>query len=407
MVKRILFVDDEPNVLDGLRGLLRKQRKQWEMSFVGGGEQALSELLASPYDVIVSDMRMPGMDGAALLRRVQQDYPHIVRIVLSGQTEQEISRRMVHVAHQFLSKPCDGGELQRVIEHACKLQALLEHPALRQTVGQIGQLPIKPGLYTRLVQVLENPSSSLADAAAVIEKDIATSAKMLQLVNSAFFGLPQRVADIKTAVSYLGLEMVKVLSLSVEMRQSQADAVKLAPCPGFDFDLAQEQSLLTARIARRLLPERVSGQDAFSAAMLRDTGALVLLARLPELFRRSVEQARAGGRPIFEVESEVIGVSHAEIGAYLLGIWGLPYSIVEAVAYHCRPQLVGSNGLDTVTAVHAASALAEEVLPGDRESHIGSGITLDLALLERLGLHDQLPTWREIASEEARKTTRH
>jgi HD-like signal output (HDOD) protein/CheY-like chemotaxis protein len=402
-MKRILFVDDEPNVLDGLRGLLRKQRNQWEMSFVGGGELALKELLASPYDVIVSDMRMPGMDGAALLRKVQQDYPHIVRIVLSGQTEQEISRRMVHVAHQFLSKPCDGRELQQVIEHACKLQALLEHPALRQTVGQIGQLPIKPGLYTRLVQVLENPSSSMADAAAVIEKDIATSTKMLQLVNSAFFGLPQRVGDIKTAVSYLGLEMVKTLSLSVEMRQSQAN---VAPCPGFNLDLAQELSLLAARIGRRLVADRILGQDAFSAAMLRDTGALVLMARLPEPFRRSVELARASRRPIFEVETEVIGVSHAEIGAYLLGIWGLPYSIVEAVAYHGNPQAVGSTGMDTVTAVHIASALAEEILSVDRERHIGSGIGLDLGLVERLGLQDQLPTWRQIAAEEAQKSTR-
>ena len=156
-MKRILFVDDEPNVLEGLRGLLRKQRKLWEMNFVTGGELALAELVANPYDVIVSDMRMPGMDGATLLHKVQQDYPHMVRIVLSGQAEQEISRRMVHVAHQFLSKPCDGRELQQVIERACKLQALLEHPSLRQTVGQIGQLPTKPGLYTRLVAILEDP----------------------------------------------------------------------------------------------------------------------------------------------------------------------------------------------------------------------------------------------------------
>jgi HD-like signal output (HDOD) protein len=405
-MKRILFVDDEPNVLEGLRGLLRKQRKQWEMSFVNGGEAALQELVASPYDVIVSDMRMPGMDGATLLRKVQQDYPHIVRIVLSGQTEQEISRRMVHVAHQFLSKPCDGLELQRVIEHACKLQALLEHPALRQTVGQIGQLPVKPGLYTRLVQVLENPNSSMADAAAVIEKDIATSAKMLQLVNSAFFGLPQRVGDIKTAVSYLGLEMVKVLSLSVEMRQSQAGAAALPPCPGYNLDLAQEQSLLAARIGRRLVPDRVPGQDAFSAAMLRDTGALVLMARLPDPFRRAVEQARASRRPLFEVETEVIGVSHAEIGAYLLGIWGLPYTIVEAVAHHHAPQAAGSTTLDTVCVVHVASALAEEVLPGDQDQHIGSGIGLDLGLVERLGLGEQLPAWRQIAADEAKKTLR-
>jgi HD-like signal output (HDOD) protein/CheY-like chemotaxis protein len=399
-MKRILFVDDEPNVLEALRGLLRKQRKHWEMSFVGGGEEALSELLAGPYDVIVSDMRMPGMDGATLLRRVQTDYPHIVRIVLSGQTEQEISRRMVHIAHQFLSKPTDGRELQQIIEHACNLQELLEHPALRQIAAQIGRLPPKPALYSRLVQVLENPNSSMADAAAVIEKDPATAATMLQLVNSAFFGVPQRVGDIKTAVSYLGLEMVKTLALSVEMRGSQPAA---PPCPGFDPVEAQEHALLAARISRRLLPDRVHGQDAFSASMLKDIGALVLQARLADPFRRMVEQARASGRPLTDVETETLGLSHAEIGAYLLSIWGLPYTIVEAVAHHHCPQRAGSTSFDTVCAVHVGAALAEELVPPDRERHVGCGIGLDLALIERLGLQEQLPTWRQIAADEARK----
>jgi HD-like signal output (HDOD) protein/CheY-like chemotaxis protein len=399
-MKRILFVDDEPNVLEGLRGLLRKQRKHWEMNFVTGGESALNELLAAPYDVIVSDMRMPVMDGATLLRKVQQDYPHIVRIVLSGQTENEISRRMVHVAHQFLSKPCDGRELQQVIQHAIDLQVLLEQPALRQAVGQIGQLPVKPGLYTKLVEILENPNSSLSDAATVIEKDLATSAKMLQLVNSAFFGLPQRVGDIKTAVSYLGLEMVKTLSLSVEMRQSQANVV---PCPGFNLDIAQDQSMLAARICRKLLPDRIQAQDAFAAAMLRDAGTLVLMARLPDQYRKIVTQARTSRRPIFEVEREVMGVSHSEIGAYLLGIWGLPYTIVEAVAHHHAPRAVELHSLDVLVAVHIASALAEEVMPSDGEKHLGTGITLDTELIGRLNLTDHIPAWRRIATDEAGK----
>ncbi len=401
-MKRILFVDDEPNVLDGLRSLLRKQRKQWEMSFVNGGEEALNELLASPYDVIVSDMRMPGMDGATLLRKVQQDYPYIVRIVLSGQTEQEISRRMVHVAHQFLSKPCDGRELTRVIDHACRLQALLEHPALRQAVAQIGQLPVKPGLYSRLVQVLENPSSSMADAAAVVERDTVTAPRMLQLANSTSFGLPQAVPDVTSAVTFLGPETVKTLALWTEVRHAQA----VSPCPGYNPELAQEQSLLAARIGRRLMSDKVHGQDAFSAALLRDLGSLVLQARLPEQFRRIVDQARASRRPIFEVETEVIGVSHAEIGAYLLSIWGLPYSIVEAVAHHQAPQAAGSTSLDTVSAVHIASALAEETLRIDRERHVGSGIGLDMGLVETLNLDDQMPGWRQMAAEEARRSAR-
>ena len=390
-MKNILFVDDEPHVLDSLKNLLRKQRKEWRMSFVNGGEAALQELLAVSYDVIVSDMRMPGMDGATLLTKVMSDYPHVVRIVLSGQTEQEISRRMVHVAHQFLSKPCDGKELQETIQRACDLQALLEHPALRKAVGQIGQLPIKPSIYTKLVTLLADPSSSIADAARVIETDVGTTSKILQVVNSAFFGLSQRVGDIKSAVAYLGLEMVKTLTLSVEMRQSQQNAPAI---PGFSWDAIEEQALASARIARRLLPDKVKAQEAFAAAILKDAGLLVLTSRLPEVFRKIADETRASGRSLHEVEQEILGITHQAIGAYLLGIWGLPYSIVEAVAHYREPQHAASHTFDVVGAVHVASGLVSEHGSSTLEPSLGT--KLNLEYLASVGVSGQLAGWRAL-----------
>jgi HD-like signal output (HDOD) protein/CheY-like chemotaxis protein len=398
VMKRILFVDDETNILDSLRTLLRKQRKEWAMTFVTSGQEALAEMLAAPFDVIVSDMRMPKMDGAALLRQVQQDYPHVIRIVLSGQTEQDVARRMVHVAHQFLSKPCEGRELQQTIERACSLQALLEQPALRQLVGRMGQLPVKPTVYTRLLEVLQSPGSSMSDAAAVIERDMSTSAKLLQVVNSAFFGLANRVGDVRTAVSYLGLEMVKMLALSVEMRESQG---QLRSFPGFSLDAIQEHGLVAARIARRLLPDKIRAQDAFSAAMLEDVGILVLMSRMPDAFAQAVAEARESRRPLHDVETERLGVGHAEIGAYLLGIWGLPYPIVEAVAHHHHPGRSGATTFDVMAAVHVAGALAEEAHPPDPGKHLGSGTRLDEGFLQQMGVHDRLPEWRALAREEA------
>ena len=398
-MKGILFVDDEPGVLAGLSGLLRKQRNDWHMAFVPSGAEALRELATAPYDVIVSDMRMPQMDGAALLRQVQKQYPHVVRIVLSGQTEEEVSRRLVHVAHQFIAKPCEGRELRQTIERTCDLQLLLDRPALREAVGQLGQLPVKPSLFARLVEVLSEPRSSMSDAAAVIEQDVGASAKMLQLVNSAFFGLPQRVGDIRTAVSYLGLELVKTVALSVEMRAAQ---VSLTDCPGFSVDAMQDHGLLAARIARRLmLSERIRGQDAFSAAILADAGVLVLLSRQRQLFQEIVSEARRTERPLPTVEREVLGVTHAEIGAYLLGIWGLPYSIVEAVAHHHAPRAATPGGLDVTTAVHVGGALAAELLPVDRDRHLGSGVELDHGHLVRSGLSGQLSAWRDMARSES------
>jgi HD-like signal output (HDOD) protein len=397
-MKRILFVDDEPDVLSGLRNLLRKQSANWEMTFVGSGAAALEALALAPFDVIVSDMRMPKMDGAALLQRVLKDYPQIVRIVLSGQAEQEVARRLVHVAHQFVSKLSDGAALQTVIERACKLQELLGQPNLRQAVGEVKQLPVKPALYTRLVELLENPNSSTADVAAVIERDIGTSSKLLQVVNSAFFGLPSRVGDVRTAVSYLGMEMVKMLALSVEMRQSQGH---VKPCPGFNIDSVQEHGLRSARIARKLLPDKLGAQDAFSAAMLQDAGKLVLMGRLPDVFARIVKDLRETPRhTISEIEMATMGVTHAEIGAYLLGIWGLPYGIVEGVAFHHAPSRAVSVGLDVPGAVHIGSALAEELVPQDPAKSVRPGVKLDMEYLNKFDLAKQLPAWRDMAKRE-------
>jgi HD-like signal output (HDOD) protein/CheY-like chemotaxis protein len=399
-MRRILFVDDEPHVLDGLRGLLRKQRREWQMTFALGGEQALRELAAAPFDMIVSDMRMPDVDGATLLRKVQQEHPHIIRIVLSGQTEQDVTRRIVHVAHQFLSKPFDGQELQQVIERAFKLQALLAQPALRSSVGQIGRLPVRPGLYARLTEVMESPKVTMANAVAVIESDPASSAKLLQVCNSAFFGLRRRVVDVRSAVSSLGLDLVKALVLSVEVGQSQLPAT---PCAGYDIETADRQSLLAARIARRLLADQTAGDEAFSAAKLKDIGALVLISHRSDDFRRIVELARTSGRPLWQVEGEVLGVTHFEIGAYLLGIWGLPHGVVEPVAYHHAPQRSAPSELDPVCAVHIATALAEEIDPPDRRLHVGCGVVLDAGLLDKLKLTPLLPAWRQIATEEAQR----
>jgi HD-like signal output (HDOD) protein/CheY-like chemotaxis protein len=367
-MKNILFVDDEPHVLASLKTLLRKQRHEWRMEFVPSGQAALTALLAVSYDVIVSDMRMPGMDGATLLAHVKEDYPHMVRIVLSGQTEQEVSRRLVHVAHQFLSKPCAGPDIQQAIERACGLQELLEQPALRRVVGQIGQLPIRPATYSRLIHLLADPAASVADVARVIERDVGTSTKILQVVNSAFVGISARVGEIDTAVSYLGLEMVKILALSTGMRGSQV----IPPCPGIDLDAIESHAMLSGQIARRLLQDKIDAQDAFTAAILQDTGLLVLMARLPEAFHKLVDEARMLRRSLYQVEFDSLGVTHAEIGAYLLGIWGLPYSIVEAVAHHHRPQRVPASAWGIVGAVHVACVLADEVIRARAKSLTGA-----------------------------------
>jgi HD-like signal output (HDOD) protein/CheY-like chemotaxis protein len=380
-LKSILFVDDDANVLSGLRDLLRSHRKEWEMAFVGGGEEALAKLESRPFDVVVSDMRMPRMDGAALLQKIKDRFPKAVRIILSGQTEMEMAIKTVAIAHQFLSKPCDADQLQEVIRRACDLHQILNDHALQALVGGIAQLPSVPGMYVELNGVLGNPNASLRDVARVIEQDVAMCAKLLQLVNSAFFGLPRRISSVFEAATYLGTLMIRNLALSMGAFSSFAsdDAAVTA-----SSEALRRHSVLTANVARSMFADKRRSEDAFMAGMLHDIGHLIL----------------------FTVPSTVdaAAISPALLGAYLLGLWGIPYPIVEAVAHHDRPTELSHRQFDLPDAVHIAHRLAAQHVP--TPNHDAAAATdIDVDYLRALGITAaQMGTWRDLTAKMIRDT---
>jgi HD-like signal output (HDOD) protein/ActR/RegA family two-component response regulator len=382
---RILFVDDESDVLNGLRDLLRKERQRWDMVFAVGGEQALAELQKAPFDVVVSDMRMPGMDGAELLGRVKAEYPGTARLVLSGHAEREATLRAVSVVQQFLSKPCDAGLLRTTIERTCGLHKLLESPAIRAVVGGMEKLPSVP-------RAASDPASDMTQIAGIVQRDPAMCAKVLQLVNSAYFGIGQNVVSIPQAVSLLGTELVKGLTLTADafaaMHGEQVEC--------FSIERLRDHSVLTARLAKSFLAQSKLADEAFTAALVHDVGKIVLALGMPDRFASAIAESRSSGRPFHVVEEELLGISHAEVGAYLLGVWGLPFSIVETTAYHHRPGRVAEGRCDVLAAVHAADALGHAP---SSEQPADSDAGLDLEFLERSGHAAQLPRWREMARE--------
>lgn len=396
-MKQILFVDDEPQILEGLQNLLRRHRRKWDMAFALGGEAALKELEGRRFDVIVSDMRMPGLDGATLLGRVQEQYPGTARIVLSGHTELEATMRAVPVAHQFLSKPCDADTLENVVERACNLQALIGDEVVRRIIGKIEKLPSLPHVYAALTKALVDEETTAADVAGILEQDMAICAKLLQLVNSAFFRIARRIASIEDAVVYLGSNMVKNLVLAVEVFRPADEHSKLK---GFSFESLQQHALYTASIAAQIATDKQQAEDAFMAGMLHDIGKLILACEFPEYLQQVVATASKDNRPMYVVEQDSKGVTHAEIGAYLLGLWGLPYPIIEAVANHHCPTRVQQRGFDALAAVYVANLLVHESVAS--ASGKGNGIydEVDLAYLETLGVADRLESWRTIATEQ-------
>lgn len=393
-MKRVLFVDDESHVLDALRLSLRKKRHEWDMVFAHGGEAGLSELEGAAFDVLVTDMRMPKVDGVALLERGQELHPEMIRIVLSGFSGQEAILRTLPIAHQFLNKPCDSTTIENTIERACDVQRFLDSPDVRKAIGSADSLPALPRNYQALNEVLVDEFATVRMIAEIIERDIAMSAKLLQIANSAFFGLARRLRCVADAITYLGLHLVKNLVLSIDVFGTFGEKEL---CSAVPLEALHRHSLQTARIAHRLLDDPEAGKDAFAAAVLHDVGTLVLASQLPEVIRRSVERSEAEGVPLHVAESELHPFGHAEVGAYLLGRWGLPYPIVEAVAFHHTPGSVKHSSFDLVSAVHVADGLVTEL----GESECGGAVAhLDLAYLERLGVADRLPEWREIAQAE-------
>jgi len=389
---RILFVDDEVRILEGLARMLYSLRREWDMKFAKNGPAALLSLQKEPFDVLVTDMRMPEMDGGELLRKVQQLYPNVIRIVLSGQSSRDSVMRTIGPAHQFLAKPCEADSLKETISRAFALRTILADDSLTGLVTHIQNLPSLPNLYLEVMQELRSPEASVAKVATVITKDLGMTTKILQLVNSAFFGMSRNVADPKQAVGLLGLETVGTLVLSTGIFSQFEDT----EWKDFKLERLWNHSMTVGNLARSIaVAEKLSSQqseEAFLAGMLHDVGILVLAANKPKEFQQVLALAPLRRITLWEAEREIFGSTHAEVGAYLLGLWGFTNPIVEALAFHHSLNVCPGSAFSCLTAVHVADALAYEGKPADE------GVVppqIDMEKLEEMQLVDHLPLWRK------------
>jgi HD-like signal output (HDOD) protein len=394
---RILFVDDESRVLEGLQRTLRPLRHQWAMAFANSGEKALDILANEPFDVIVTDMRMPGMDGATLLREVRTRHPDIVRVVLSGQSDLESVINSAGVTHRYLSKPCSSEALRLAVSRVVGLRKLLTDNSLKALVSRMTSLPSVPPLYTEVLGALKSPNTSIEELGRIIARDMGMTAKVLQLANSGFFGAQDGVSNPIDAVMCLGTNTIKALLLSIQLFFRFDDA----KVPAFSIHECWKHSLLVGALAERIaksmdIARKALHDESRVVGLLHDVGHLVLAANLPHEYARALQMATAKSMPSWAAEREVFGTTHAEVGAYLLGLWGLPDSIVEATAYHHSPMRCPADTFGAIAALHIADGL-------ERERHAPeSGYTppyIDLPYVNKLGVADRLGPWRESLQE--------
>lgn len=354
-MKKILFVDDEPNVLDGLQRMLHSMRREWSCALAGSGQEALDLMAKEEFDIIVSDIRMPQMDGIQLLSEVKSRFPNVIRIILSGQSKREQLLPSFGLAHQFLSKPSSCDELRDTIARVSGLRDVLSNPALQALVSRVGTLPTIPSVHSELVLELQSETCTTQSIGDIISRDAGLTAKLLQLVNSPFFGLSQGISNASDAVRYVGVETVQAMILSYRTFATYEQKLP----KGFSLDKLWKHSLSTAFLAREIAAAESAPpnilNDAWTAGLLHDIGKMMLASAFAEDYEMALELAQLQSKPIWVAETAVFGASHAEVGACLLGLWGLPDSIVEAVAYHHRPQECVHQGFGALTAVSVAN----------------------------------------------------
>lgn len=387
MKKHLLFVDDDPMVLSGLRRSLHSMRDAWDMHFVDSAAAALQELEEERYDAIISDMRMPLMDGADLLDQVKQRFPEMVRMILSGQSSREAIFRSIAPAHQFLSKPCDLRELSNRLNQTFAMRDLLANQALKTVISRLRSIPSLPALYDELTAALRSEDSSLDKIAQIISKDVGMAAKILQLANSAFLGTSGRVSSLPQALTLIGNETVRTLALSVHVFSQFEGNSKVSANLTALWDHSVAVSTLAQRIANSEACPKGVLEECFTAGLLHDLGKVVLLAELPQGYLKICTTPQKDGS---DLERELLGCTHAEVGAYLMSIWGLPFPLVHTVAYHHHPRESTESSFSPLTAVHAADAIASEA----DTSPLNHDATLDHEYLGRLGLSEKETAWR-------------
>jgi HD-like signal output (HDOD) protein/ActR/RegA family two-component response regulator len=359
---QVMFVDDESRVLSGIERTFALHDNDWTCRFATSGPEALAQMEALPADVVVSDMRMPFMDGAEFLGRVRDRWPGTIRIILSGYSDKEATLRMLDVAHQFLAKPCSNDVLLATVEKAMGLRRLFSNPRVLGALGRTTRLPAAPRVFTEVCRLLADPTSDSRRIADLLGSDPALSAKLMQLANSSYFAGGNLIRDVGHAIARLGLDQVGLLVLASQVFGDTADPY---------VDRLQQRAMtaatLAAHIASRHGPET-------TAALLAHIGLLV-----PELREGDLDVPAPEGIPM-----------HAAVGAYLLALWGLPMEMVDAVTNHHAPAF-SEPGFGLAGVVHVAVALANEEAP-------------DMDYLQEVGVLERLPQWQQFHQRLQEKT---
>lgn len=384
----VLFVSDTPG-LGVWRERLRVYEPRWQIRYAASVADAEAVVGTGAFDVVISALQQDEAEGLALLDRLQTKSPRTARIVIQPRDTTRLQRPM---AQQVLGPFCEPTELWSVVERTCCMNGLLDNPTIRDLVGGLDHLPSVPRSYLALSQAMARADVSLEEIVAIVEQDSAMAIKLLQLANSAFFGRARKTTSLSHAVAYLGLDVLRALALSAQVFGMLEGESPQA----YGLDQLQDRSMLTAYLARRFLAASGLAEEGFTAGLLQDVGRLVLTVCLKDRYRQVIDQARQQQESLRDAEQASFGVTHAEVGAYLMSLWGLPVELIEAIAFHHNPGAVLHEDTELVDAIHVADAEVETFI----ERRGRAQPALDPLLFDRPGMADKLVLWHAVAAQQ-------
>jgi len=386
--KRILVADADPRVTQEFSQALGEQ---WQVTTASDGPSAIAALKDRPCDVIAAGLDLGEMSGSELLNQARKRYPDIVRFVLASEDDRARVMKEVLGAHQFLTKPLDRANLKKTIERALDLDNWIASESMRSLVAKVRSFPTAPTIYIELLAALRSPNTTTEEVGAIITKDMAITTKLLQVLNSAYFGLPNKITDPAQAVGILGFDTLKSMVVAIKML-AHYDKLKTAH---FSIDQLWRHSTEVARHAKQIVMMhtggRVMAETAFTAGLMHDMGKVVLAANFDEQYRGVQSLALKKNMPLWDIEKEIFGATHGEVGAYLLGLWGMPLELLEAAALHHYPSHSKHREFSALTAVHVANVLEYE-MGGKQDTPVP---VLDETYLEEVGVLDCLASWRQ------------
>ena len=354
---RILLVADEPRDLALLKGLLTEAAPERGIHTASTTKDALVALEKEDFEVVFSDLNSGPEVGAQFLQEVWKQRPRTVRFLLARGLTPDLMVTCALGSHHFLQKPLDALTLGSALARADAINQYVRNDRIQSLVSRMRTLPSRPSLYLDVMRELRSPTASAATVGELVEKDLAISTKLIQVVNSAFYGMAQQVTDPAAAVLLLGLETTASLVLSIE---AFARFDKVKPIY-FSMDRVWRHSQSVAASAKRIAELMCNDPDvarnAFTAGLLHDIGKLALALNFEEQYQGALKLAEKQKLPPCDVEAQVFGATHAETGAYLLSVWGLPLPIVEAVARNHNPARSMDKHFSATTALHLAERL--------------------------------------------------